>query len=119
MADYTERLARQAIALSENIVGDLLVQGRQGAPLQYVLNRAKHCSARALTELVSADPEIPRVIRELQFQAELYGRMVQFVREAVEAGLEADGTYLPIPMEDAAELYHDVMDGHEGEGETD
>jgi hypothetical protein len=108
--DATERLAQRAIALSGTIINSLIAKSHtESSPLQYVLNRAKHESARALTELVNANPEDPGQVRSLQNEAELYSRLLAFIREAFQAGLEQDGqTFKAIPYEDAVELYYDV-----------
>ncbi len=107
--DSQERLAQQAVALSDMIADSLLARGAGATPLQYILNRAKNDSTKALGALLNIDPTEVETVRVLQFEAQLYSRMVGYIRQAFEYGLEQDGAFAGVPYADAMELYHDVM----------
>ena len=82
------RIAQAALTQAENITSEIApIKG--SSALQYILARARKEAVEAMLELQDAPADNAEAIRDLQFRSRLYGKMVEFLREAIVAGDDA------------------------------
>ena len=90
MSEATERLALEhAIRISAQLEVQLTKKDAF-RPVLAILHKARGLAQGAISELARVDPENPRLIRDLQNEIAVYQQMVNFVRELIAAGIEAD-----------------------------
>lgn len=103
MDSAAERLALQrVIVLSAKIEAILTSKGQD--VLLAVLSRARARAADALTALITVDAEDPKQIRALQNEFELFGLLVDHLREIVADGVAADDAITEATRDEYAEL---------------
>ena len=96
------RWAKAAIFASDVTQSDL--ESTKGTPLKWVLMKAKEDSAKALLDLLDADPADTALIMTLQNEARRYRDFAGYVRRVISDGVEKGFQLERLKQEELSEV---------------